>query len=259
MKNPLARTRKRTHRRRKPGRPSLLGLARCGLIVFLAFALQADIIDRVVAVVAQQAITASEVEQQLRLEAMFNREPLEITDEKRRQALQRLIAVRLIQSEAVMAGFLKTSEEEVQRRLQESKREQYLNGLGFEQALKLYDLREQDVAGFWREVIGYERFKDFRFKTGLEASREEVSAYYERHIVPALRAEGNSNPPPLDDIYSRVEQAVIEERANALLEEWLKEMRPQTLIVILEEEPQATQQKAAPASSPTTQPGAAPR
>jgi len=231
-------------------------------MVFLAAFIRADIIDRVVAVVGQQAITSSEVELQLRLEAMFNREPLAITPEKRRRALERLIAVRLIQSEAVMAGFLKTSEAEVQRRLEQSKQEQHLNGLGFEQALKLYDLREQDVMDFWRQVIGYERFKDFRFKTGLEVSREEVAAYYERHIVPEFRAEGNGDPPPLDEIYGKVEQAAIEERANALLEQWLKETRPQTRIVILEEElqePREGQEGLPPAGSPTTQPRPAPR
>jgi peptidyl-prolyl cis-trans isomerase SurA len=229
-----------------------------GLLAFPALPLRADIIDRVVAVVGQQAITASEVETQLRLEAMFNREPLDITADKRRQALQRLIAVRLIQGEAIMAGFLKTSEAEVQRRLEESKQEHYLNGSGFEAALKLYNLREQDVTDFLRQVIGYERFKDFRFKTGLEVSREEVSAYYESHIVPEFRAAGNGSPPPLDDIYDKVEQAVIEERANALLDEWIKETRPQTRIVILEEEPQP-KEPAAPASSPPTPTGAAPR
>jgi peptidyl-prolyl cis-trans isomerase SurA len=249
-------TRERTLPRRRQSR-SRLWLA-AGLLTLLAAALGAAIVDRVVAVVGQQAIAASEVETQLRLEAMFNREPLDITAEKRRQGLQRLIAVRLIQGEAIMAGFLKVSETEVQRRLEESKQERYLNGVAFEDALKLYDLREQDVTDFWRQVIGYERFKDFRFKTGLEVSREEVSAYYESHIVPEFRAEGNGSPPPLDDIYDKVEQAVIEERANALLDEWLKETRPQTRIVILEER-QPTQEQAAPASAPTTPTGAAPR
>jgi hypothetical protein len=238
----------------------VLWLAAGGLIAFPAASIRAEIVDRVVAVVGQQAITASEVEQQLRLEAMFNSEPLEITAAKRSQSLQRLIAVRLIQSEAIMAGFLRTSEEEVQRRLEQSKQVKYLNGLNFEQALKLYDLREQDVTDFWRQVIGYERFKDFRFKTGLEVSREEVSAYYESHIVPEFRARADGSAPPLDTIYDKVEQAVIEERANTLLEEWLKETRPQTRIVILEEpKPQATEQKTGPAGSATTEPEAAPR
>jgi hypothetical protein len=65
-----------------------------------------EVNDRVVAVDEEQAITASEVDLQLRLEALFNREPLGVTPEKRRRALQRLIAVRVIKSEAVMAGFL---------------------------------------------------------------------------------------------------------------------------------------------------------
>jgi hypothetical protein len=262
MRNPPVTSRERALQRRRRGLLARLWLAAWGLLAVLPALMHSDIIDRVVAVVGPQAITASEVELQLRLEAMFNREPLEVTAEKRRLALQRLIAVRVIQSEAIMAGFLRTSEAEVQRRLELSKQEQYLNSLGFEQALKFYDLREQDVMDFWRQVIGYERFKDFRFKTGLEVSPEEVSAYYERQIVPELRAAGNTSPPPLGEIYDRVEQAAIEERANALLEEWLKETRPQTRIVILEESPQGTQQEPqepiAPARSPT-QSGAAAR
>jgi hypothetical protein len=226
-----------------------LGLAGLLLIV-LAATSGAEIIDRIVAVVGQQAITASEVELQLRLEALFNHDPLEITLEQRGRALQRLIAVRVIQNEAVMAGFLRTNEEDVQLRLRESKRQRYINDLTFEQALEFYDLKEQDVADFWRQVIGFEKFKDFRFKTGLEASTEEVAAYYEQHIVPEFRKEGNGAPPPLDDIYDRVEQAVIEQRANAMLDEWLKETRPQLRIVILEErEPPADENKTAPGAT----------
>lgn len=206
-------------------------------LLFLASPMisSSEIIDRVVAVVGDRAITSSEVDLQLRLEALFNREPLEITPEKRRRALQRLIAVRVIQSEAVMAGFLRISEEDVQLRLRQSQRERYINDLDFERALDRYNLTEQDVADFWRQVIGFERFKDFRFKTGLEVSTEAVTAYYERHIVPEFGGEANGAPPPLEEIYDRVEEAAIEERANELLEEWLKETRPQLRIVILEE------------------------
>ncbi|MEX2302792.1 MAG: hypothetical protein WD733_17750 [Bryobacterales bacterium] len=225
-------------------------LERLGLCCLLFLAWQAisraEVIDRIVAVVGQHAITASEVELQLRLEALFNREPLEITDEKRRRALQRLIAVRVIQSEAIMAGFLSTSEQDVQLRLQQARRQGYANGLGFEQALQEYDLREQDVADFWRQVIGYERFKDFRFKTGLEISAEAVAAYYEKNVVAEFNKEGQGAAPPLAEIYDQVEQAVIEERANEMLDEWLKETRPQTRIVILEEQEPPKNENTAP-------------
>jgi hypothetical protein len=122
----------------------------------------------------------------------------------------------------------------VQLRLRQSQRERYVDDLAFEQALDLYDLTAQDVAGFWRQVIGYERFKDFRFKTGLEVSAEVVEAYYKQNIVPELGGAGNAAP-PLEEIYDQVEQAAIEERANEMLDEWLKETRPQLRIVILEE------------------------
>jgi hypothetical protein len=218
----------------------------CLLLIALPMISRAEVIDRVVAVVGQQAITASEVELQLRLEALFNRELLEITDEKRRRALQRLIAVRVIQSEAIMAGFLSTSEQDVQLRLQQSRRQGYANGLAFEQALKNYGLREQDAADFWRQVIGYERFKDFRFKTGLEISPEAVTAYYEKNVVAEFNKEGQGAAPPLVEIYNQVEQAVIEERANEMLDEWLKETRPQTRIVILDEQEPLENENTAP-------------
>jgi hypothetical protein len=224
------------------------------LVSLLTAPLAAETIDRVVAVVGQQAITASEVDQQLRLEALFNRERLQIAADQRGQALQRLIAIRLIQAEAAMAGFLRTSEEEVQRRLEQSKQELYIDGLPFAKALEVYGLREQDVLDFWRQVIGYERFKDFRFRTGLEVSAEQIAAYYEQHVVAEFRSQGNSSPPPLDEVYEKVEQAVIEEQTNAMLEEWLKEMRPQTRIVILEERqtPAANEGEAAPEAAVQT-------
>jgi hypothetical protein len=213
----------------------LRGLAIAAAMLCLALPLAAGIIDRVVAVVGREAITASEVEQRVRLEAMLDRAPLQITAETRSEVLERLVDLRLIETEVRLAGFLRVEEAEVQQRVKELESEVYLDGLGFENALQAYGLLHQDVADFWRQYITYERFKEFRFKTGLEASEQDVAAYYQENVVPVFNEPGRGAPPPLSEIRAQIEQAVIETRANTLLEEWLKETRAQTRIVMLEE------------------------
>jgi hypothetical protein len=160
---------------------------------------------------------------------------LQITAETRSEVLERLVDLRLIETEVRLAGFLRVEEAEVQQRVKELESEVYLDGLGFENALQAYGLLHQDVADFWRQYITYERFKEFRFKTGLEASEQDVAAYYQENVVPAFNEPGRGAPPPLSEIRAQIEQAVIETRANTLLEEWLKETRAQTRIVMLEE------------------------
>ena len=215
-------------------------------------ALGAEIIDRVVAVVGQQAITASEVETQLRLEAMFNREPLE---HHGRKAPPGPATAHRRAADPERGHDGRISESQRSRSAAPPGASPSRNAISTASHSRTRSssmtLREQDVTDFWRQVIGYERFKDFRFKTGLEVSREEVSAYYESAHRAGIQAEGNGSPPPLDDIYDKVEQAVIEERANALLDEWLKETRPQTRIVILKEERQTTPRASSAAGAAT--------
>jgi len=193
-----------------------------------------EIIDKVVAVVGRQAITASEVEQQIRLQAFFNDVAAEFTPEKQRQELARLIERRLLQQELAVANFGALREQEVSEALRRFRQREFYGGRDFASALQFYQLTEGEVAEFLAKQIRYQRYWEFRFRAGIEVTRQEVEAYYEQEVVPEYASRQGSGPPPLEQVYREVEERVAAARADAAMDVWLKEARAKTRVVILD-------------------------
>ena len=203
----------------------------------LALGVPAEVIDKIVAVVGKQAITASEVEQRVRLEALLNRQPLDLSVERRREALDRLTEWRLLEQEMTVGNLLDTGEQkEVAKGMKELERGKFIEDRSLQSALELYGLRQEDLSEFLREQVLFRRYWEFRFKTGLEALPEEVKRYYEREFVPEFRKTHQSDPPPLEEVSSQIAEILVERRAMELLDDWLKEMRAVTRVEILDPE-----------------------
>lgn len=196
---------------------------------------QSQIIDKVVAVVGRGAVTLSEVEQQIRLEAFFNRVAADLSLPNQRQALKRLIERRLLQQEMAVGHFAEVSEQEVARQLRGLRQEAFFETLDYAGALRFYELTAEEIADFLRQQINYERYWEFRFKAGVEVGRDEVAAYYENRFTPDFQRRGGSIPPPLDQVYDQVEEIVAAERADSLLDSWLKEVQATRRVIILDE------------------------
>ena len=140
-----------------------------------------------VAVVGKGVITASEVDEQLRLEALFNRNPVDLSKEKRRDALTRLIDRRLVEREIAAKNFSPATVDDVAKELAVLERRITRNGAVFEQQLESHGLTKEDVEQFLVRQTNFEQFVDFRFKTGMQVSPEAVRAYYQDSFVPKLR------------------------------------------------------------------------
>ena len=194
----------------------------------------AEIIDKVVAVVGEGVITASEVEEQLRLEALFNRDPVDLSQEKRGDTLKSLIDRRLVEREVVAKNFSVATADDLAEEFAALERRITRNGVAFDQELDSHGLTRKDVEQFLVRQANFERFVSFRFKTGMQVSAEVVRAYYEESFVPEvqrLRAEA----PPLDEIYDELAALVMDERADSMLDVWLKETHARTHVVIMED------------------------
>ena len=202
----------------------------------------AEIIDEVVAVVGQGVITASEVEEQLRLEALFNRDPVDLSKVKRRDALARLIDRRLLEREITAKNFPPATVDDVAKELAALERRTTRNGAAFEQQLESYGLTTKDVEQFLVRQANFERFVDFRFKTGMQVSPEAVRAYYEESFVPEVRRL-QAEAPPLEEVYDKIAAAVMNERADSMLVVWLKETHARTRVVIMEIPPSLSDNK----------------
>ena len=214
-----------------------------GVILLLAAQWQgspavAEIIDKVVAVVGEGVITASGVEEQLRLEALFNRNPVDLSKEKRRDALTRLIDRRLVEHEIAAKNFPPATVDDVAKELAVLERRITRNGAVFKQELESHRLTTKDVEQFLVRQANFERFVDFRFKTGMQVSPEAVRAYYEESFVPEVRRL-QAEAPSLEEVYDEMAALMMDEHATSMLDVWLKETRARTRVLIMEDSPRS--------------------
>jgi len=203
------------------------------LLIFVLLAASAgrgEIIDRVVAVAGRRVITASDVDREARLEAYFNRLPPPLgalgPGPQYQATRERLIRQRLVLQEREQIELQSAGEAEVKKQAAD---------LGSNSASPGdYGLQEQDLLEYVRRLANVTSFVELRFKTGIEIAPDQVASYYEKNLLPELARRGIAVPPPLDQVRSQIEEALVEERTNELLDRWLAEQRARVGVRVLE-------------------------
>lgn len=211
-----------------------------GALALMASGGQGEILDRVAAVVGNEAIAVSEIDTDLRLEALLNRTELGAWSQRSEEVLQRLIDRRLVLQDLAIAPFLRAQPEEVEEQMEQLRTDRYLDGRDFAAALLHYGVTEDDCRKFLEERIGFERYVSFRFETGLEAETDAVEAFYRDEYAAGQRAIGQPVE-TLEAVAETISRILVARQANVLLERRLQELRVSRRIKILAsalEEPQ---------------------
>ncbi len=214
---------------------SLRPLRLCGeflLVVLLCAPLiaAASIVDRIVASMGTQAVTLSEVQEAQRLERFFNRQPLEpLTAARIRTVADRLMDQLLLQQEIEASRIGGVPPEAVEQRLAELKRA-YGGEAQFASALAEYRLSEAAVRRQVELQLNVLRFLDVRFRPMVTVEESDIERYYRETLVPRLRAQGASQPPPLAEVHDQIEAVITQERINQMYTRWLEDLRSQANI-----------------------------
>lgn len=196
------------------------------LIVMLTGSLGAEILDRTVAIVGAESILASEVEAQVRLEAMFGDRPLDASEAARAEALERLIDQRLLAAQMELSGFESAEDEELERQTRELSAQRF-SGRSFADALEHYELSAEQAREFLRRQLRFSDYITFRFRSGLEAAPEDIRAEYRRRFA------GRDNAPPLEQVEDELAENVRIRAAETALEDRIRRLRATTRIVRL--------------------------
>jgi hypothetical protein len=201
---------------------------------------QSQVLDRVVAVVNQRAILASDIDYEIRLSVINPTHPGEevLT---RPHALEQLISRALVvqqirreDTEAVMP-----SAEEVTARIAEIRRElpacvhqNCASDAGWAAFLAARDLTPEGLNAYVRYRMEILRFIEQRFSSGIHITPQEVEDYYRNTLLPQY-AHGEAVP-PLDKVAPRIEEILLEQKVNVMFDEWLTNLRKQGDIEILD-------------------------
>jgi hypothetical protein len=198
------------------------------------------VLDRVVAVVNNQAILASDLGEEIRLSVL---DPAGVGQEAltRRRALEQLIGRALIQQQIRQEDThaAEPSQAEVDARLVEIRRElpacvrhNCVSDAGWKAFLAVNGLTQERVESYLRYRIEILRFIEQRFRQGIGISPQDIETYYRGTLLPQYPA--GEAVPSLDQVAPRIQEILLQQRVNLLFDEWLNNLRKQGEVEVLD-------------------------
>jgi peptidyl-prolyl cis-trans isomerase SurA len=197
-------------------------------------------LDRVVAVVNNQAILSSDIDDEIRL-SVLDPSSGGMGQLTRARALDQLIGRTLIQQQIPQedAQATEPTQAELDARLSEIRheipacmRENCASDTGWKAFLAAHGLTQERVESYLRYRILILRFIEQRFRQGISISPEEIQTYYTKTLLPQY-AKGEAIP-PLEKVSSRIQEILLQQRVNVLFDDWLSNLRKQGDIEVLD-------------------------
>ena len=217
-----------------------------------AQAANAVVLDHVVAVVNDQTILASDVDDEMRLAVLDPGEAgLGILTPQR--ALDQLISRALIQQQIRQedAVAMEPVQAEVDARLAEIRKDlpacihqNCATAAGWKAFLALHGLTPERVESYLRYRVQILHFIEQRFRQGIQISPDEIEKYYRETLLPQY-APGDEIP-ALDKVSSRIEEILLERQVNVLFDGWLANLRKQGEVEVIDPAFEAAGNKDAP-------------
>ncbi len=199
------------------------------LLAAFSLSLRAELIDKLAITVGQQVITELGIDEDLRVVALINGEPVNRSLDARRAAADRLVQRLLIQHEMEVSRYPLPTDQEVATYLQQV--ETTVGGdAAFPNLLKSYSLTQPTLVNYLKAQLTMLRFIEYRFSPDISVSDADIDL--------ANQTEHPGVQPPLLTQAKRdaISQKLTEERTDAALNTWLAESRKQINIVYLDTE-----------------------
>lgn len=199
-------------------------------------------LDHVVAIVGSNVLLESDVVQEMHLSAL---EPLQVLPGQNTPAagLRRLIDRTLIMEQmkeqqqpvTVPASELQKSLADLRKTIPACHTKYpCATEQGWDEFLRANSLTPELVAERWSQRMAILRFIDLRFRSGIRVSQDQISAYYQKTLVPALE-KSHETAPPLADVSSRIQEILLEQQVSGLFQDWLSSLRDEGNVRIVDE------------------------
>ena len=198
------------------------------------------VLDRVVAVVNNQAILASDLDEEIRL-SVLDPGQVGLGVLTRKRALEQLIGRALIQQQIREEDERAAvpTQAEVDARLTEIRkevpaciREDCASEAGWKAFMAAHGLTPERVESYLRYRVQILRFIELRFRQGIQISPQEVESYYRETLLPQY-APGVAVP-DLDKVAPRMQEILLQRQVNILFDDWLKNLRKQGEVEVLD-------------------------
>jgi len=185
-------------------------------------------VDRVMAVVDEDPILASDVEQIIGL-GLLPPAQEEGEEAYRRRILDLLIDQKLRFHEVDQFGFTQIPVDEVERQLAKI-RDRFESPAAFNARLEELGLDEQGLRQVLARQFMVLIYVEERLGARVFVGLDEIQSYYDEVFVPELEARGESVP-PVEEVREELRQVLREKRLNEEIERWTEELRQEADVV----------------------------
>ena len=194
-------------------------------------------LDRVVAIVNDDLILDSDVNEEMRLQAF---DPYRVQSEfSSTRAIERLINRALILQQLKLQPQEQPSDAEVNKQIDELRKDipacgqyQCQTKAGWDRFLSDHGFTETSFFIRWKERMIVLSFIEDRFQIGINIKPDQIQSYYEKTLVPDYQRQ-HVPAPKLDAISSQIREVLMQEQISNLLQDWLKSLRAQGSVVVL--------------------------
>ena len=195
-------------------------------------------LDRVVAIVNDDLVLDSDVNEELRLQAF---DPYHTSSEKlsNDRALERLINRALILQQLKLQPEDEPTDTEVNKQIDQLRRDipacnQYhcQSKEGWDRFLADNGFTEASFFARWKERMSVLSFIEDRFQMGINITPQQIQTYYDKTLLPEF-ARQHAPAPKLNTITNQIREVLLQQQINNLLQDWLKSLRAQGSVVVL--------------------------
>lgn len=199
-----------------------------------------EVLDRVVAVVNNHAILSSDLDEDIRLSILIPNSGGAAAP-TRQGALEQLISRTLIQQQIRQEdeAAIEPSQAEVSARIEQIRKQlpvcvraNCATDAGWAKFLAAHDLTADEVLTYMRNRMEILNFIEERFRQGIRNTPQEIEDYYKNTLLPQY-PEGQK-PPELEEVSPRIDEILLQQKVNVLFEDWLKNLREQEDIEVLD-------------------------
>ncbi len=200
-----------------------------------------EVLDRVVAVVNNRAILASDIADELRFSVLDPEVVNGGTPLTPARALEQLISRTLIQQQIRQEdenasepppGEVQARIMEIRKELPPCTRQNCMSDAGWSAFMRSNGLTEKQIERYVRFRLEILRFIEIRFRQGIRISDEDIESYYREKLLPHY-AKGASVP-ALKAVSPRIQEILLQEQVNALFSAWLENLRSQGDVEVLD-------------------------
>jgi hypothetical protein len=191
------------------------------IVLCLAVAASAGIVDRIAITVGRDVITELQLDEELRVTAFLNHRPIARDNSARHAAADRLIQQLIVRREMEVSRYPLPDAEDVTKYFDQI-RGGFAEAVQFEQALAAYSLTDEILRDHLALQLTTLRFIEFRFQPEVNVTDAEIRSAYLREVANWKAEHSGAVAPSFDASRESIRKALAEERIDRALDAWLQ-------------------------------------